>query len=128
MATHTVAITQSGAGESTFLGRLVEELLLQTRSLSVILDPNSDFRRVHEMRPADLWDRAVPDASRGRGQRPVDLLHQTLTFSLERARPDGRWGSLGPQVVYTAARRTVEGGRNLWTVPRASAPPGQEEG
>ncbi len=126
MATHTVVITQSGAGKSTFLGRLLEELLLQTRSLSVILDPNSAFRRVHEMRPADLWDRSVSEASRGRGQLPVDLLHQTLIFGLERARPDGRWGSLGPQVVHTAARRTVEDGRNLWTVPRASAPPGQE--
>ncbi len=114
MATPPVVVTQSGAGESTVLGRLAEELLLQTRSPSAILDFNSDFRGVREMRPADVWDRSVSDASRGRGRLPVDLLHQTHTFGLERALLTGRWGPPGPQVAYTATRRTVEGGRSLW--------------
>ncbi len=79
-----------------------------------LLDPISNFRGDHEMRPTDLWDKAVSDASRGRGQRPADLLHQTLTFGNERGLLAGRWAPHGPQVVYTAARRTVEGGRSLW--------------
>lgn len=45
MAYHTAIIAQSGSGKSFFLGRLVEEILLQTKARCLILDPNADFRR-----------------------------------------------------------------------------------
>jgi len=67
---HTAIIAQSGSGKSFFLGRLVEELLLQTKSRCVILDPNADFRRVHEVEGPALWDAAAYDAHRRRGRLP----------------------------------------------------------
>lgn len=46
---HTAILAQSGSGKSFFLGRLVEELLLKTECKVLILDPNSDFVRIHEV-------------------------------------------------------------------------------
>jgi hypothetical protein len=55
MAAHTAIIAQSGSGKSFFLGRLIEEVALRTRARCLILDPNADFRRLHEVESADLW-------------------------------------------------------------------------
>jgi hypothetical protein len=55
MASHTAIIAQSGSGKSFFLGRLVEEILINTRAHCVIFDPNGDFRRVDEVEPEELW-------------------------------------------------------------------------
>ena len=67
---HTAIIAQSGSGKSFFLGRLVEELLLQTKSRCVILDPNADFKRVHEVEGPALWDAAEYDAHSRQGKLP----------------------------------------------------------
>ena len=40
---HTVVIGQSGSGKSFMLGRLIEEIILQTHGKIVIFDSNSDF-------------------------------------------------------------------------------------
>jgi hypothetical protein len=55
VAAHTAIVAQSGSGKSFFLGTFVEELLLNTRARCVIFDPNADFRRVDEIRPAACW-------------------------------------------------------------------------
>ncbi len=55
MAAHTAIIAQSGSGKSFFLGRIVEEIALRTRARCLILDPNADFRRLHEVEGAELW-------------------------------------------------------------------------
>lgn len=55
MDTHTAIIAQSGSGKSFFLGRLIEEILLQTSADCLILDPNADFRRIREPETAALW-------------------------------------------------------------------------
>lgn len=50
---------------------------------------------------------------------PNEKLSACLKFPLGRALMIGPWSTQGPRVLYTAARRTVEGGRNLrkeyWT-------------
>jgi hypothetical protein len=50
---------------------------------------------------------------------PSDKLSACLAFPLGRALMVGPWSTQGPRVLYAAARRTVEGGRNLrkeyWT-------------
>lgn len=50
---------------------------------------------------------------------PTEKLSRCLTFPLGRALMVGPWSPQGPRVMYAAARRTVEGGRNLqkeyWT-------------
>jgi hypothetical protein len=61
MGSHTAIIAQSGSGKSFFLGRLIEELMLQTRSRCVVFDPNADFRKVYEPKLAKLWEKAAYD-------------------------------------------------------------------
>src|ERR1700685_4253018 len=55
IARHTVIIAQSGSGKSFFLGRLIEEILLKTQCRVLILDPNSDFRKIAEAKKAKFW-------------------------------------------------------------------------
>jgi hypothetical protein len=53
---HTIILAQSGAGKSSTLGRLIEEIALKTRARVVILDPNSDFVRITEV-DNSVWER-----------------------------------------------------------------------
>jgi hypothetical protein len=69
-ATHTAIIAQSGSGKSFFLGRLIEELCLQTKARCVVLDPNSDFSRIYEAQDATMWRDAGYDVQRRRGNLP----------------------------------------------------------
>jgi len=69
IGTHTVIIGQSGSGKSFFLGRFIEEILLNTRAKCIIMDTNSDFRRIHEI-PPDLWSNAKYDPVRRQGKLP----------------------------------------------------------
>lgn len=70
IACHTAIIAQSGSGKSFFLGRLVEEILLRTKSRCIILDPNADFRRVHEVESSDLWRKARYNTHSRKGRLP----------------------------------------------------------
>ena len=47
---HTFFCGQSGSGKTYALGTVLEQLLLQTSLRIVVLDPNSDFVRLHEVR------------------------------------------------------------------------------
>jgi uncharacterized protein len=47
---HTFMCGQSGSGKTYSLGVLLERLLLHTRLRIVVLDPNGDFARLHEVR------------------------------------------------------------------------------
>jgi hypothetical protein len=49
---HTFLCGQSGSGKTYSLGVVLERLLLETSLRVVILDPNSDFVRLPEVRPA----------------------------------------------------------------------------
>jgi hypothetical protein len=55
IAYHTVIIAQSGSGKSFFLGRLLEEILVKTQSRMLILDTNSDFRKIAEVKDPKWW-------------------------------------------------------------------------
>ena len=48
---HTFLCGQSGSGKTYSLGVVLEQLLLQTDLQIVVLDPNSDFMRLGELRP-----------------------------------------------------------------------------
>jgi GTPase SAR1 family protein len=68
MANHMVIVAQSGSGKSFFLGRILEELLLKTRSRIVIFDPNSDFRRIGDVVAPKFWtQKASPKEKEGYG-------------------------------------------------------------
>jgi hypothetical protein len=71
-----------------------------------------------------LSSRAVLDKTRtllGLEDIPPKLLDRCLEFELGRALLLGAWVQRGPQFMYSAPRRTKEGGRNLqkkhWAVP-----------
>jgi hypothetical protein len=70
-AKHTAVIAQSGSGKSYFLGRLVEEILLNTRAKVMILDPNADFRNYHSLDPG-AWTRSGYDPERALGSLPTE--------------------------------------------------------
>ena len=56
---HTFLCGQSGSGKTYSLGVVLEQLLLETGLQIVVLDPNSDFARLGELRPdADGADAA----------------------------------------------------------------------
>jgi len=59
MDKHTVIIAQSGSGKSYFLGRLIEEIMIKSKSRCIILDPNGDFRKISEI-DDDLWNNNQP--------------------------------------------------------------------
>jgi uncharacterized protein len=50
-ARHTFLCGQSGSGKTYSLGVVLERLLLETDLQVVVLDPNSDFARLGELRP-----------------------------------------------------------------------------
>ena len=50
-ARHTFLCGQSGSGKTYSLGVVLEQLLLETDLRIVVLDPNSDFARLGELRP-----------------------------------------------------------------------------
>jgi hypothetical protein len=56
---HTFMCGQSGSGKTYSLGVLLERLLLNTRLRIVILDPNSDFVRLRELRDGAAADDAA---------------------------------------------------------------------
>jgi Helicase HerA, central domain len=70
IAAHTAIIAQSGSGKSFFLGRLIEEIVLRTKSRCIIFDPNADFKRIYETESAELWTKAKYDITKRRGKLP----------------------------------------------------------
>jgi DNA helicase HerA-like ATPase len=72
---HTFWCGQSGSGKTYALGVLLEQVLLHTRLPLVILDPNSDFVRLGEVREGVAADAAAELASRDiRVFRPGDAV------------------------------------------------------
>jgi uncharacterized protein len=83
---HTFFCGQSGSGKTYALGTVLEQLLLCTCLRIVVLDPNSDFVRLNEVRDgvdADLssrYRRAVEGLMvRRAGQPGVERLHVRFT-------------------------------------------------
>jgi len=72
LGSHTAIIAQSGSGKSFFLGRLIEEIGLRTKARCLILDPNADFRKLHEVEDEQLWAGATYDL----GLRAGKLTHE----------------------------------------------------
>jgi hypothetical protein len=89
-AAHTVIVGQSGSGKSSFLGRLVEEIALHTRSRFLILDPNSDFGRIDQVETETLWTEARYDSTRGGGRLPHEDSRESFLIP---------WENIAKQVI-----------------------------
>jgi hypothetical protein len=82
MANHTVIVAQSGSGKSFFLGRIVEELLLKTKSRVLVFDPNADFKKISDVVGPPSWkDNARYDSESGIGVLPDE--HDRDAFEQE---------------------------------------------
>ena len=66
---HTFWCGQSGSGKTYALGVLLEQLILDTRLPVVVLDPNSDFVRLRELR-----DTAPPESAALWRERDIRVL------------------------------------------------------
>ena len=93
MDTHTIIIAQSGSGKSFFLGRLVEEIMLKSRSRCLILDPNGDFRNIHKIR-STLWNSVS-------GKDPESGIYDIKkgTGFLTREKKESEFGEIWKQVI-----------------------------
>ncbi|SRR6266446_1608248 len=88
---HTAIIAQSGSGKSFFLGRLIEELVLNTKARCLILDPNADFRQIHRVEET-VW--TPIDKKTGKPVKPhYDLIERGGKLPHEKSREDfeDRW-------------------------------------
>lgn len=85
-AAHTAIIAQSGSGKSAFLGRLIEEVALQTRARCLILDPNADFRRIKDVVDDTLWTTAKYDVTSQRGKLPHEASRAEFVARWEKVR------------------------------------------
>lgn len=71
---HTAIIAQSGSGKSFFLGRLIEELILNTKARCLILDPNADFRQIQNVEKESLWNDEAKDEAKKASKPKYDLI------------------------------------------------------
>ena len=71
VARHLGIIAQSGSGKSFLLGRLVEELLLNTRCRVAILDPNAEFRNSDSIQKS-MWEGTGYDSRTCLGKMPTE--------------------------------------------------------
>ena len=67
---HTFWCGQSGSGKTYALGVVLEQLLLHTRLPMVVLDPNSDFVRLGELR-----EEASEESTAALRERDIRVLH-----------------------------------------------------
>ena len=93
---HTFLCGQSGSGKTYSLGVVLEQLLLETDLQVVVLDPNSDFARLGELRPdADGADAArYSEATRSLA---VQRAGEGLAFLLAELEPEVAGGRAPPR-------------------------------
>ncbi len=92
---HTFLCGQSGSGKSYALGVLLEQLLLETDLRIVVLDPNSDFVHLRDVRPEtppaeaarwrDVASRILVRRASGSGEDRLRLRFFELGTSLQAA-------------------------------------------
>ena len=105
MDTHTIIVAQSGSGKSTFLGRLIEELLLRTKARCVVLDPNADFRRADSSAPPELWDAAYYDRTKLCGKLPHEISQKEFNT---------KWKRLKIEILSLRRRAKTQKALKLW--------------
>jgi hypothetical protein len=124
---HTFLCGQSGSGKTYSLGVLLERLLMETRLRMVVLDPNSDYVRLGELREdaaqADRYESAANEVVVRRGAdirvrfRDLGAAHQTALLRLDPIRDREEYAEL-VELVADEGVRSVE---DLAQSPRAQA-------
>jgi hypothetical protein len=114
---HTFLCGQSGSGKTYSLGVLLERLLMETRLRMVVLDPNSDYVRLGEVRAgaaqADRYEGAASEVVVRRGAdirvrfRDLSPAHQTALLRLDPIRDREEYAEL-VELVADEGVRSVE--------------------
>ena len=99
---HTVIVAQSGSGKSFFLGRLIEEIILQTRARCVILDPNADFRKISDVESANLWEGAKYNPVERRGKLPHEAFREEFSNKWQQVQIRVRTGTSAGRSITTS--------------------------
>jgi Helicase HerA, central domain len=89
MAHHSIIVAQSGSGKSFFLGRLIEELLLMSKSRVLVFDPNSDFRKFNVVVDRKKWIHAKYNPFTKDGALPHESSRQKFK---------GPWSRVGKRI------------------------------
>jgi DNA helicase HerA-like ATPase len=113
---HTFFCGQSGSGKTYALGTVLERLLLETSLRIVVLDPNSDFVRLGEVRdgvPAAVSETYREAASsvavRQGGERGAERLHVRFTdCSADEQAAILRLDPIGDRAEYGALAEIVD--------------------
>lgn len=87
---HTSIIAQSGSGKSFFLGRLIEEIVLNTKCRCIIFDPNADYRMISEVLDEEYWKNASYDHNKESGYLPHERCRNEFL---------SKWDSLNKKIV-----------------------------
>lgn len=95
LGTNTIIVAQSGSGKSSFLARLIEELLLSSSAHCLIIDPNSDFRYFPEVGNAALW----ADSSYNPKTHSGRLFTEKSAAEFKR-----RWTTIGRQIAILTGK------------------------
>jgi len=110
---HGAILAGSGAGKSTAVGRIVEEILMKSDARVVVIDTNGDFRKAHLIEGPDspVWTESQPHESqifvdretfeqRWRQHQKLQLTyasHEEPTVDVRRAKPCISWKLLPMQ-------------------------------
>ena len=84
---HTFLCGQSGSGKTFSLGVVLERLLLETSLPMIIIDPNSDFVRLGDMRDKSSFDRTLASPSSDETYEILSRRYQAATAGLRVLRP-----------------------------------------
>ena len=111
---------QSGSGKTYSLGLVLEQLLLGTSLRMIILDPNSDYIRLSEVRDsADLLMRMNSEADLAHLREtfsfvPAGLIQRATTFRQGESLVAGKF-TPHPTYVRFGQRISQEGGADIPT-------------
>lgn len=86
---HTFLCGQSGSGKTFSLGVVLERLLLDTSLPMIIIDPNSDFVRLGDLREKASFDRTLANPSSDAVYEEYSRRYQAATSGLRVLRPGG---------------------------------------
>lgn len=112
---HTLVVGQLGSGESFFVARLLEEVLLRKQARALIVDPNGDFRRLGS--PSDAVWKAETQRAKLAELHKLDFGSGFDRFD-EKASFNAKWETL--RFTYLNPAPSAESSPPVWNNQRSA--------
>ena len=108
---HTFLCGQSGSGKTFALGVILERLLLETDLRMVIIDPNSDFVSIGQLRRLSDINRTLPAGLTAKQYDEIAEKYEALQNALTILRPPGNVteGSVPLKLWFSDLERNEQG-------------------